>query len=290
MAHPRLARPGQSTLTRWCPERCDRGGAPGARAVGPTCVRPTRRVTEDPPRDRRGTWPPRCTSCARRSRPSRASSRPCTTATTSSIRTCAGRSPRSRCATPRSSGSASTACWPSSGSRAVRDCRWPRRRCTTHWSASSRTARGSSTTTTWPWTSRRTPGWPSTSTGWPTSWRTCWQTRSGTVRWGPRSPSSPTPTTPTWKWPSSTRARGSPRTTCPCVFDAFYRGGEHPGAGTGLGLAVVRRYVDRWGGQVAIESTLGEGTRVTFTLPRVPAGGASDRHAGVGATRRMPGS
>ena len=66
----------------------------------------------------------------------------------------------------------------------------------------------------------------------------------------------------------------------PHVFDAFYRGTDHPGAGSGLGLAVVRRYVERWGGRVTIDSTLGDGTAVTFTLPRVPAGGASHRYEG----------
>ena len=86
------------------------------------------------------------------------------------------------------------------------------------------------------------------------------------------------------------QGEGIPEEALPRVFEAFYRGGEHPGAGTGLGLAVVRRYVDRWGGQVDIESTLGQGTRVTFTLPRVPAGGAADQHAGVGADGGMVGS
>ena len=73
------------------------------------------------------------------------------------------------------------------------------------------------------------------------------------------------------------RGEGIPADDLPHVFDAFYRGTDHPGAGSGLGLAVVRRYVERWGGQVTIDSTVGEGTSVTFTLPRVPAGGATHR-------------
>lgn len=55
----------------------------------------------------------------------------------------------------------------------------------------------------------------------------------------------------------------------PHVFDEFYRGGDRRGDGTGLGLAVVRRYVTAWGGRVGIESALGTGTQVRFSLPRV---------------------
>ena len=36
--------------------------------------------------------------------------------------------------------------------------------------------------------------------------------------------------------------------------------------GTGLGLAIVKRLVESWGGEVAVESTEGEGTRVSLAL------------------------
>lgn len=57
----------------------------------------------------------------------------------------------------------------------------------------------------------------------------------------------------------------------PHVFEPWYRGEAPARGGSGLGLALVRRYVQAWGGTVAIESTPGRGTTVVFTLPRAPA-------------------
>lgn len=59
--------------------------------------------------------------------------------------------------------------------------------------------------------------------------------------------------------------RGIDPEDLPNVFEAFYRGRARP-QGAGLGLSVARHYVELWGGHLAIESTLGEGTAVTFTL------------------------
>lgn len=48
------------------------------------------------------------------------------------------------------------------------------------------------------------------------------------------------------------------------IFDRFNTFSEK---GTGLGLALVRRLVESLGGQIAIESRLGHGTTLRFTLP-----------------------
>lgn len=54
------------------------------------------------------------------------------------------------------------------------------------------------------------------------------------------------------------------------AFTPFYRGDESRSratGGAGLGLALVQRVVEAHGGAIAIDSALGAGTRVAFTLP-----------------------
>ena len=55
------------------------------------------------------------------------------------------------------------------------------------------------------------------------------------------------------------------------VFDEFFQastGNDRTHDGNGIGLTIVQRMVCRMGGTVALQSTPGEGTRVTVTLPR----------------------
>ncbi len=59
----------------------------------------------------------------------------------------------------------------------------------------------------------------------------------------------------------------------PRVFDRFYRGRSVSARGTGIGLSIVRSYVEQLGGRVWVQSTPGEGATFTFTLPASGAGG-----------------
>lgn len=57
----------------------------------------------------------------------------------------------------------------------------------------------------------------------------------------------------------------------PYVFDRFYQGEDDRrdgGRGAGLGLAIAKGIVEAHGGDIGIESAVGEGTLVWFTLPR----------------------
>ncbi|HLH34181.1 MAG TPA: ATP-binding protein [Alloacidobacterium sp.] len=58
--------------------------------------------------------------------------------------------------------------------------------------------------------------------------------------------------------------RGIEAERLPTIFGRFT---DNSGKGTGLGLALVRRLVETLGGQVSVESRLGQGTTFSFTLP-----------------------
>jgi signal transduction histidine kinase len=52
------------------------------------------------------------------------------------------------------------------------------------------------------------------------------------------------------------------------VFDRFHRGSDRGEIeGSGLGLSIVKRSIERIGGQVTLASRLGQGTTVTIRLP-----------------------
>ena len=55
----------------------------------------------------------------------------------------------------------------------------------------------------------------------------------------------------------------------PHVFDVFSRLGDVRLHGHGLGLSIVKRIIDTLGGTISVESTVGEGTTFSFTLPQM---------------------
>jgi PAS domain S-box-containing protein len=64
---------------------------------------------------------------------------------------------------------------------------------------------------------------------------------------------------------------GIPAAYIPKVFQAFQRLHPERAAGEGMGLAIVRRIVERHGGKIWLESTPGAGSTFAFTLPAAPA-------------------
>jgi signal transduction histidine kinase len=63
---------------------------------------------------------------------------------------------------------------------------------------------------------------------------------------------------------------GIPPADLPHIFDRFYRvqtDATRDIEGNGLGLAIVKAIVEQHAGQIAVESTVGQGSRFSFSLP-----------------------
>jgi two-component system phosphate regulon sensor histidine kinase PhoR len=56
----------------------------------------------------------------------------------------------------------------------------------------------------------------------------------------------------------------------PRLFERFYRvdrGRARDVGGTGLGLSIVKHQIEAMGGEIAVDSKVGRGTRFSFSVP-----------------------
>lgn len=63
---------------------------------------------------------------------------------------------------------------------------------------------------------------------------------------------------------------GIPLEDLPRVFERFFRASNAKRSGSGLGLAIARRIIRHHGGDIAVRSTLGQGTEIDVMLPAIP--------------------
>jgi signal transduction histidine kinase len=62
---------------------------------------------------------------------------------------------------------------------------------------------------------------------------------------------------------------GIPEKDLPHIYESFYRGSNVISAeGNGLGLTIIKRYVDLLQGKIVVDSKVGEGTTISIHIPR----------------------
>ncbi|CAN5652689.1 hypothetical protein BH23GEM6_BH23GEM6_11720 [soil metagenome] len=81
------------------------------------------------------------------------------------------------------------------------------------------------------------------------------------------------PSADTIRFSVSDSGIGIPEDDLESIFERFWQAGRESAQGAGLGLAIARGIVEAHNGQIEVESCVGEGTTVHFTLPTVAAGG-----------------
>ncbi len=73
---------------------------------------------------------------------------------------------------------------------------------------------------------------------------------------------------------------GIPEEDIPYIFDPFYRSAsaekeKKDSDGTGIGLAIVKSIIEAHKGEVWVASKEGQGTTITFSIPKIPENGSS---------------
>jgi signal transduction histidine kinase len=81
-----------------------------------------------------------------------------------------------------------------------------------------------------------------------------------------------------WRIVVEDDGQGIPPSDHECIFQPFRpRGPDATSTEARVGLATVRRLVERLGGEIGVESELGAGARFTFTVPRRPVLAEAER-------------